>query len=43
MARVFVMGGGPAGSVFACRMAELGHDVTLAEQQRFRAGSWASR
>jgi flavin-dependent dehydrogenase len=35
MARVFVMGGGPAGSVFACRMAELGHEVTLAEQQRF--------
>jgi flavin-dependent dehydrogenase len=35
MARVFVMGGGPAGSVFACRMAELGHEVTLAERQRF--------
>jgi 2-polyprenyl-6-methoxyphenol hydroxylase-like FAD-dependent oxidoreductase len=35
MARVFVTGGGPSGSVFACRMAELGHDVTLAEQQMF--------
>lgn len=35
MAEVFVLGAGPAGSVFAARMAELGHSVTLAERRRF--------
>lgn len=35
VAGVFVLGGGPAGSVFAARMAALGHDVTLAERRRF--------
>ena len=29
MARVCVMGGGPAGSIFAIRMAELGHQVDV--------------
>jgi len=35
MARVCVMGGGPAGSIFAIRMAELGHQVELIESARF--------
>jgi flavin-dependent dehydrogenase len=35
MAEVCVVGAGPAGSVFAARMAELGHQVRLIEQARF--------
>jgi flavin-dependent dehydrogenase len=35
MAEVAVIGGGPAGSVFAARMASLGHDVVLYERSRF--------
>jgi 2-polyprenyl-6-methoxyphenol hydroxylase-like FAD-dependent oxidoreductase len=35
MAVVCVMGGGPAGSVFAIRMAQLGHQVQLVENVRF--------
>lgn len=35
MADVCVIGGGPAGSVFATRMAQLGHQVHLIERQRF--------
>ncbi|WP_119272005.1 flavin-dependent monooxygenase QhpG [Taklimakanibacter deserti] len=35
MALVCVMGGGPAGSIFAIRMAELGHEVELIESARF--------
>src|SRR5208337_1625573 len=35
VARVAVVGAGPAGSVFAARMAEFGHDVTLIEQANF--------
>lgn len=35
MARVCVIGGGPAGSVFSSRMAALGHDVTLIERLPF--------
>ena len=35
MAGVCVMGGGPAGSVFAMRMAALGHQVDLIETARF--------
>jgi 2-polyprenyl-6-methoxyphenol hydroxylase-like FAD-dependent oxidoreductase len=30
-----VVGGGPAGSTFAARMAQLGHDVVLVEQAVF--------
>ena len=35
MARVCVVGTGPAGCVFAARMAQLGHEVRLIEQERF--------
>ena len=35
MSVVGVVGGGPAGATFAARMAELGHDVWLAERARF--------
>lgn len=35
MARVCVMGGGPAGSIFAIRMAELGHQVDVIETASF--------
>lgn len=35
MASICVMGGGPAGSIFAIRMAELGHQVELVESTRF--------
>lgn len=35
MPGIIVIGGGPAGSVFASRMAELGHRVTLVERERF--------
>ena len=35
MASVCVMGGGPAGSTFAARMAQLGHDVQLIESAVF--------
>ncbi len=35
MARICVIGGGPAGSVFSSRMAALGHDVTLIERLQF--------
>jgi flavin-dependent dehydrogenase len=35
MAKVCVMGGGPAGSIFAIRMAQLGHQVDLIESVRF--------
>ncbi|MBK1870377.1 NAD(P)/FAD-dependent oxidoreductase [Aestuariivirga sp. YIM B02566] len=35
MARVCVMGGGPAGSIFAIRMAELGHQVDVIEAAAF--------
>ena len=35
MADVCVIGAGPAGSVFAARMAQLGHRVLLVEQERF--------
>jgi len=35
MARVCVIGGGPAGSVFAIRMMQLGHDVDLIENTVF--------
>jgi flavin-dependent dehydrogenase len=35
MAEVCVVGAGPAGSVFAARMAQLGHEVRLIEQARF--------
>ncbi|MGE5199550.1 MAG: NAD(P)/FAD-dependent oxidoreductase [Rhodospirillaceae bacterium] len=35
MTRVCVIGGGPAGAVFAARMAALGHAVTLVEQATF--------
>jgi flavin-dependent dehydrogenase len=35
MAEVCVIGAGPAGSVFATRMAQLGHQVHLIERQRF--------
>src|SRR5271157_5355464 len=35
MAVVCVVGAGPAGSVFAARMAQLGHEVRLIEQARF--------
>lgn len=35
MARVCVMGGGPAGSIFAIRMAQLGHQVELIESAVF--------
>ena len=34
-ADVAVIGGGPAGSVFATRMAQLGFDVCLVERSRF--------
>jgi 2-polyprenyl-6-methoxyphenol hydroxylase-like FAD-dependent oxidoreductase len=32
---VCVIGAGPAGSTFAARMAQLGHDVCLVERQSF--------
>ena len=35
MADICVIGAGPAGSVFAARMAQLGHHVHLIERQRF--------
>ena len=35
MADICVIGAGPAGSIFAARMAQLGHYVHLVEQQRF--------
>ncbi|MEO8678708.1 MAG: NAD(P)/FAD-dependent oxidoreductase [Vicinamibacterales bacterium] len=35
MARVVVIGAGPAGSVFSARMAQMGHDVTLIERVAF--------
>jgi flavin-dependent dehydrogenase len=35
MAKVCVIGAGPAGSTFAARMAQLGHDVCLVERDRF--------
>ena len=35
MADVCVVGAGPAGTVFAARMAQLGHDVCLIERERF--------
>jgi flavin-dependent dehydrogenase len=35
MAEVCVIGAGPAGSIFAARMAQLGHQVDLIERQRF--------
>ncbi len=35
MAKICVIGGGPAGSTFAARMAQLGHDVFLIERTRF--------
>ena len=35
MAKVCIIGAGPAGSVFATRMAQLGHQVDLIERQRF--------
>ena len=35
MAEVCVIGAGPAGCVFAARMAQLGHDVWLIERERF--------
>jgi flavin-dependent dehydrogenase len=35
MAEICVIGAGPAGSVFATRMAQLGHRVHLIERQRF--------
>ena len=35
MAEVCVIGAGPAGSIFATRMAQLGHQVDLIERQRF--------
>src|SRR5208283_5862700 len=35
MAEVCVVGAGPAGSVFAARMAQLGHAVRLIELARF--------
>lgn len=38
MADVCVIGAGPAGSVFAARMAQLGHQVHLIERQRFPRG-----
>jgi flavin-dependent dehydrogenase len=38
MADVCVIGAGPAGSTFAARMAQLGHQVHLIERQRFPRG-----
>ena len=35
MARVCVIGGGPAGSIFAIRMAQLGHEAELIESAPF--------
>jgi flavin-dependent dehydrogenase len=35
MAEICVIGAGPAGSIFATRMAQLGHRVRLIERQRF--------
>lgn len=35
MARICVMGGGPAGTIFAMRMAQLGHQVELIESAVF--------
>jgi flavin-dependent dehydrogenase len=35
MAEICVIGAGPAGSIFATRMAQLGHQVHLVERQRF--------
>ena len=39
MAEVCVIGAGPAGSTFAARMAQLGHQVDLIERQRFPRGA----
>lgn len=38
MADVCVIGAGPAGSTFAARMAQLGHQVHLIERERFPRG-----
>src|SRR5271165_6933252 len=35
MAEVCVVGAGPAGCVFAARMAQLGHEVRLVEREAF--------
>ena len=35
MAEICVIGAGPAGCVFAARMAQLGHDVSLVEREAF--------
>jgi flavin-dependent dehydrogenase len=35
MSTICVIGGGPAGSTFAARMTQLGHDVCLVERARF--------
>lgn len=35
MATICVIGAGPAGSTFAARMAQLGHDVRIVERARF--------
>ena len=35
MAKICVVGAGPAGSTYAARMAQLGHDVSLVEAARF--------
>lgn len=35
MATICVIGGGPAGSTFAARMAQLGHEVSIVEAARF--------
>src|SRR5262245_24476113 len=35
MAEICVMGAGPAGSTYAARMAQLGHDVCIVEAARF--------
>ena len=35
MARILVIGAGPAGSVFSAKMALLGHDVCLVERAAF--------
>jgi flavin-dependent dehydrogenase len=39
MADVCVIGAGPAGSTFAARMAQLGHQVHLIERKRFPRGN----
>ena len=35
MSDICVVGAGPAGSVFAARMAQFGHQVTIVERARF--------